>query len=268
MRRALNYILGSAWTLLFVAAPLAADEIKLQHINDLWSFSPRTNDFYTGTATIAVTHDRWTVDLTEYLFTDRDVNQERFDETYLTVEREFRPGEKPWLIRARVGAVHVGEGLVGESFQNWVHRLINQEEVELRYVEDGTHLVVGGSVERPVVENARFTLTPGIQLESAAFKRHALVSLAAHWDAGRGFGVLAETGYRWTDSNFLELARWVKDEPTLALGASYKRLLDVRWTQNYLGLGGRHWHLTARFQLKSRDERKRGRYSRGSPGGS
>ena len=237
-----------------MTAGAGADEIKLRHINDLWSLSPSYDDRYTGTVTLAWTHEGWTIDVTEYMFTDKDINELRFDETYFTVAREFTPGEGHWRLRARAGVAHVGKGIFGERFQNFVHRLLDQSELDLPYVRDGSHMFASVHASRPVVERERFTLTPYGEIESAGFKRHVLLALTANWDVGKGYGIVAETGFRWTRTDFAPLGFWIdENDPTFAVGASYKHLIDVRWTQNYFGTGERHWHLTTRIRIDKKD---------------
>jgi hypothetical protein len=224
-------------------------ELIFEHVNDLLADTEASDDLYTSTTTLGVRHRGWEYKLSENMFTDRFVNGVRFDETYLTVARDFTPGVG-WLVRAQAGAVHVGEGLFGEPLQNFIHRLINHDEYVLQYVEDGTHVVLGLRASRPLTVSERFTLTPFVELESAGFREHALVAVAASYEAGPKFTLVGDCGYRWTTTDFAALDLFVVDnDPTFGIGMSYGRRVDLRWTKNYFGTGSNHWHLLLRFPV-------------------
>ena len=93
----------------------------------------------------------------------------------------------------------------------------------------------------------RTTLAPLIEVESAGFKKHARMALGARWDLGEKFGLHAEAGARFSETNFAPLSPWIeKSGPTVAVGFGYKDFLDMTWTSNYFGTGDNHWHVTFR----------------------
>ena len=247
---ALAMLLGCASVT--VAAPRddGPTEIVIGHTNDLFAVTDDNDDRYTATLTLGVRHRGWEIELSENMFTDRFVNGIRFDETYLTVARGFSPGERGWVIRPEAGVARVGEGIYGQRFQNFVHRVIDHEEYFLQYVEDGDHLFLGLRVARPLAAGKRFTLTPLVELETAGFKRHALLGLGAEFDAGRKFNIVGDFGFRWTRTDLAPLDIFVEEEdPAFGIGASYGGLVDLRWTRNYFGTGSNHWHLMVRVPV-------------------
>jgi len=232
----------------------APPEFFFEHVNDLFAVVDDNDDRYTATMTMGASFRGWELELSENMFTDRQVNGIRFDETYLTVARDFTPGDKGWVLHAEAGVVDVGEGIYGESFQNWVHRLFNQDEYFLQYVEEDTHLFMGLRVSRPVAVHERFTLTPVAEHENGGFKRQTLVALTADFKVAAKFELMGEVGYRWAWTDFAPLDIFVEDgHYALGAGASYRRWLSLRWTKNYFGTGSNHWHLSLRIPLKRND---------------
>lgn len=245
--------LGLAAALLIGASagPTRAGEIRATHINDLFSLSPVEDDLYTATLGLDATFSGWTLGLEEYLFTDKGAGS-RFDETYLTVARELiREDASPWSVRAEVGISHVGEGLFGQEIQNFVHRLINQAELFLTYVpEDRSYGFARVDVAYRVQARDRVVFIPRTELESAGFKRHALIALDTRWDLGGSVELRAEGGWRVTDTSFAPLETWVvESEPTLAVGLRYKHHVELTWTTNFFGTSDNHWHLGTRLRF-------------------
>jgi hypothetical protein len=233
-----------------LAAPVHGAEIEIRHINDQFSASRIEDDLYTGTLGISGTVAGWTFDLDEYIFTDK-TNGLRFDETYLTVAKEFLGPDSPWRVRARLGAVHVGEGLYGQDFQNFVHSILNQPEVHLPYVTDSmTDVFARLNVGRRLYSNERVFLDALMEIEYAGFKEHARVAVGAHWNLGKSFGLHAEAGARFSDTDYAPLVPWIEETaPTFAIGAGYKHYVDLTWTHNYFGTGDNHWIISARARF-------------------
>jgi len=226
-------------------------EFILAHSNDLFAIVDDNDDRYTATMTLGARFRGWELELSENMFTDRKVNGIRFDETYLTLARDFTLGGQRWVLRAEAGVVDVGEGIYGESFQNWVHRLVNQDEYFLQYVQEDTHLFLGLRVSRPVTVGERVTLTPTVEHADAGFKHDSLVAIETDVDVARRFTLTGELGYRWSSTDFAPLDIFMQDDdPTFGVGASYKDWVDLRWTKNYFGTGSNHWHLQVRIPLK------------------
>ena len=241
--------LSTAMVVAGLTAGLNAAEIEIRHINDLFSASPLEDDLYTATLGISTTVDGWTFDLDEYLFTDKSRGM-RFDETYLAVARDLLAPDSKWNVRARLGVARVGQGLYGQRLQNFVHSLVNADQLNLTYIADKqSHVFVRLNVERTLKTTERATIAPVLEIESAGFKKHARIALGVHWNLGRGFELYSEAGARFTETNFAPLSPWIKDsDPTFTVGVGYQRYLSLTWTSNYFGTGDRHWHLTARAQ--------------------
>ncbi len=242
--------LSAAMVFASLTANVYAAEIEFRHINDLFSASPTEDDLYSGALGLSGTVAGWTIDLDEYLFTDK-TNGLRFDETYLTVAKDFLDPDSKWQVRARVGVAHVGQGIYGEGLQNFVHSILNQEELNLAYVPGSeSHVFVRLNVARTVYSDERTTLAPLMEIESAGFKKHARVALGARWDLGERFGLRAEAGVRFSDTDFAPLSPWIEEiDPTVTVGLCYKNYLDLTWTSNYFGTGDNHWHVTFRLHF-------------------
>ncbi|NIM01857.1 MAG: hypothetical protein GTN89_13730 [Acidobacteria bacterium] len=226
-----------------------AAEFEFRHINDLFSASPIEDDLYTATLGLSGRVDGWTFKLDEFLFTDRGRGL-RFDETYLTVSRELLPAESKWGVRAELGAARVGRGLYGERLQNFVHEVLQQEKLNLTYAtEMQSHVFVHLDVKRTFEPVGVATIAPLVELESAGFKKHARLALGVTWELGQGFDLYTEGGVRFSETNYAPLEPWLRDqEPTLTVGAGYKRWFRLTWTSNYFGTSDNHWHVTARAQ--------------------
>lgn len=127
---------GVLLALLLLGLPAAAPaaEITFTTSNDPVSGNERPDDLYTAELALELALDERDLVLTERMFTDRERGV-RFDETSLELSRPFRP-LAGWSGEAGLGVLHVGRGLLGESVQNAVHRLVGSEEEDLRYAAD------------------------------------------------------------------------------------------------------------------------------------
>lgn len=114
------------------AAPAA--EITFTTSNDPVSGNERPDDLYTAELALGVHLEGHDVTFRERMFTDHERGL-RFDETSLEVSRPLSP-LAGWGGEAGLGVLHVGRGLLGESAQNAVHRLVGSEEEDLRYAAD------------------------------------------------------------------------------------------------------------------------------------
>ena len=208
------------------------------------------DDLYTATLGLAASVGRWSFDLDEYLFTDKGSGL-RFDETYVTVSRDFLETDSKWQLRVRAGGVHLGRGLYGERLQNFVHEVLKQDEVFLSYVpESKTDFFVRLDVRRNLVASKRVVFAALMEVESAGFKEHARIGLEAGRNLSAGFELHAGVGLRYTDTDYAPLVPWIEDsDPTFGAGFRYKEFLDLTWTTNYFGTGDNHWHVTFRSQF-------------------
>ncbi len=247
----------SRFAALFACAAIAASthaaEIRLKHINDLFSVAPGDDDLYTASVGIGTVVNGWHLDLDEHLFTDK-TNNLRFDETYLTVARDLQRPESKWRLRARLGVTRIGRGLYGQRLQNFVHAMIQVPEVTLPYMPGHqSHVYFGGNVGRTVAAFERAILEPQLEFESAGFKRHAKISLAARWDLGLGLELYTEAGARFSDTDYVPLVPWIKENaPVYVAGIGYKHFFEFKWTQNHFGTGDHHWHVAGRVYFGSK----------------
>lgn len=232
---------------------VAGAELELRHSNDLFSGSATEDDLYSATVGISGTVRGWTLDLEEFIFTDR-TNGQRFDETYLTVARELLPQASRLSLRARVGVAHVGEGLFGQDAQNLVHQIVNQPKVELPYVlATGTHGFARLNLERVFNVSQRLRAVPLAEVEAAGFKRHAKAAVRGEWDLPRRFEFTLEGGWRWTRSDYAALDPWIDEsDPTYAAGIRYARYVELRWSANHFGTADRHWNIVVRIPMGRR----------------
>ncbi len=109
----------AAATLLLAAAltptPSPAGTFVFEAVNDLNASESVHDDLYTFGVELGYETDSYLLRLTEHAFTDQAANS-RFDETALRVARLFRT--QSWEVAPEVGILKVGEGFLGQGFQN------------------------------------------------------------------------------------------------------------------------------------------------------
>lgn len=234
---------------LVVCGPACATEIELFLVNDFLTNTPWVDDVYSAALGLKVSHRAMTYSVWENMFTDRG-HDLRFDETYLTVERRL-PSAAGWEASAGVGVMHVGQGLLGERFQNWMHSLINNEQLDLAYVDEtGYHAVVGFDLRRPFTRSERVTAGPWVE---------SYATFDYKWDAAAGGFVTwrhrprivwyLDGGVRFTGTNFLALEPWVDGlRATAEAGVRIRECLGLAYSYNHYGTGDQHFRLTLRFK--------------------
>ena len=236
----------------FIAPVQALDNgsrIFLTTGNDLLAGNPFDDDLYTASLTLSIEKQGLTYQLEERMFTDKDARR-RFDETWLTVSSELPVGSRWWL-RSRLGAVHVGRGLIGESGQNAVHRLIGDDEVDLTYIDqDRVHAVAGVDAIRPLWRASRTALELVAEAQQAVgFGRHVQLGLQARHDLG-WVEVHWESGYRWSSTRQELLRSHLRDgNMTLGIGVVLLDRYVLDWTYNRYGTGTRHVTLGYRLPM-------------------
>jgi hypothetical protein len=230
------------------ASAAGAAEITLTTSNDILSGNRFSDDRYTAALAVGFQLERFELRFEENLFTDR-TNELRFDETWLTAR--FSPAtEGPWRPTFEVGVVHVGEGLLGESAQNAVHRLIGGERVELPYVDHDTLHVVGRvGMRRTVVSRRWIEVEAGFGASWAPAFRSTLDSdVRAALPATRWLTVILGVGGRLDRTELDALEPWQHDTAlTGELGFLLLEKLQLSWHYNEYGTGARHMRMSYRL---------------------
>jgi hypothetical protein len=184
------------------------------------------------------------------MFTDIEVGL-RFDETHFTVSRElWRTGA--WRLRPELGGVHVGEGLLGQSFQNWFHRLIGRPEEHLAYIDDSLHASVRLEVLRPFRPHENVTAGPWIELYDAfGFRRHLIAGGNFEWQARPKLAFIGYLAARQSHSDEPVLDRWFVGWGGAAeIGLRYGKMLTVSFSHNAMGTRDEHFHVRLRMRVR------------------
>jgi hypothetical protein len=228
-----------------LAGARADTELILRTANDLGVLLPGKDDLYTASLGVELGVGEIGFALEELMFTDREAGL-RFDETYLTASYAL-PERSGWESRIEAGAVHVGNGIFGEEFQNFVHRLLNIEEVELDYIdEEETHPLLRVDVQRPFAATPELEVGPWIDLfEAFDFKRHAILGATLHWQASGKFSVFGNAAARYSETDLDALGPWTGGwGPQFEAGFGYGRFVRVSYSFNHYGAEEHHFHLS------------------------
>lgn len=229
-----------------LASPAQAQGLRISTGNDLFS-SDTQDDLYTFSVAIQAERGAYTFALRENAFTDRAAGV-RFDETYLSVGRDIPLGPS-WQVHAEAGLVHVGHGLFGQSAQNAVHRLLHQEEVELRY--QGSELLprLALVAERPFAVASGLTVGPRFELDSVpGLRSFALAGAQVLWQPGGRVAVQLLAGGRYTETSLDPLEPHLADfAPVARLELALAERVYVAWAYN--DYGDEREHLTVGYRL-------------------
>ncbi len=241
--------------LTLVGAPSAgAGDLRVVFANDFLTTNRLDDDLYTAALSIELDGGQYLFSFGENLFTDTE-NDVRFDETYFSVERAL-PSIGSWNVAAEVGAVHVGEGLLGQSAQNAFHSLIGDEEEDLSYVDSNRlYPTLRLRVQRPLPIYEKFLLTAHAEAYSAiGFKQHVAAGLWARLPSLPFATLTAGVGARYTSSEFEPLANRIERfSPTLAAELNFKNKMSVSWTYNEFGTKSEHF--TIAYDVGSKKSR-------------
>ncbi|MCG8462308.1 MAG: hypothetical protein MI919_38985, partial [Holophagales bacterium] len=239
--------------------PAPAAEVEVLISNDAFTFSPMPDDLYTFGLRLEVREGSSHIALEERSFTDRGAGV-RFDETYLTVGRRFG-GERfgldaSWRVETVVGVAMVGEGLLGASAQNTLHRWLGSEHLELDYLEaDGPRPHLRISLVRLDGWGRAGRWRPWVDLEvTEGLQASVAVGSRSHWRLTPKVRLEGAVGVRLSHAEFAGLRPWVEAvAPTLELSSHLARGLRLIWSYNTYGTGDQHWHLG--FDPRSLDPR-------------
>lgn len=230
----------------------AADwELRLASNNDALLNNDVRDDFYTFGARLEVSVGHWTVDWRENAFTDR-VEGFRFDESYLTVGRLLPPHWLgSWFVWIEAGGTHVGEGLLGQSFQNDVHELTGDDPIVLDYLdlEDWfAHLDLEvGRQWRIVGDDWSWGPQFGIGT-SIDFRTNAMAGIRTIWRPSRKFGLDVILGARFADTELAVLEPHLEQiGPAALVEIDLPWGLYTQWSLNRYGTQRRHFSFGIRI---------------------
>ncbi len=238
-----------------VTIPAQAIDLRLATENDFLTGDNR-DDLYTFSVALAAEQGPYRLTFRESAFTDREADR-RFDETHLTVGRAV-PGLGEWSLYAEVGAVHVGRGLLGESTQNALHRFLDEEELDLRYLGSRFHPSLGVEAERTFALAGDLDLGPRLEAESIpGFRSHAALGAQGRWQASAVLTLHLFAGARWSEASLELLDRHLASlAPIARLGVVFRDRLFVSWTYNEYGDEREHFSVGIRTGLsRTRAER-------------
>ena len=255
--------------MLSVAAVASGAEYRLITGNDYLAHNSPRDDLFTFALGLAFDSGPYTVSFQENAFTDRDAGT-RFDESFVAVGRAI-PGGGPWHLYAEAGVVYVGRGLFGQRFQNDVHQVIGEDELDLRYL--GSHL--HGSFE--VMADRLFEIVGpfelGPRLEAYAIpglRSHVVVGAHARWHINQKLALDVVGGGRWSDAYFHPLVPHLADlAPMARVAVDVSERVYVSWTLNEYG--DERQHVSVGYRVgsgkveRTREERERDRAARNRP---
>ena len=233
------------------AGARAGTELTLRTTNDVGVVLPGKDDLYTASLGLEVATGKLRFVLDELMFTDREAGL-RFDETWLTAAYSL-PVLSGWESRVEAGAVRVGNGIFGEEIQNFVHRLLNIDEVELDYIQgNDTHALLRLELERPFAARPGLAVGPWFDLsETFGFKRHAILGAALRWQGDGKLSAFGRAAARYSDTELAVLEPWMDGwGPQLEAGLGYGKFLRASYSFNFYGTEEHHLHLAFRWTFE------------------
>lgn len=220
-------------------------EVRISTNNDLLVKNEIQDDFFTFGGTLEVTYAGLTYTFQENAFTDR-ISNLRYDESFFTVGGLLPPEWfGGWCVWLEGGANHLGEGLLGQDFQNDVHDLIGDEPVILPYLDvDEVNAYVYAEVGKQwFVGGDDFTLGPQFSASHAASYRTNLdAGVRGIWRPSESFGLDVFLGGRYADTELAALEPHLEET---GLAAQVRFDLPwgffAKWTSNRYGTNRRHF---------------------------
>ena len=215
-------------------------ELRLATQNDILTGGGETDDLYTFSIAIEAERGPVRFSLREHAFTDRAAGT-RFDETWLTARREI-PGLGRFDVHGEAGVAHVGRGLFGEQTQNAVHRLIGDEELDLRYHEESFHPALGLEIGRRFGVGHGLAMGPLFEAHAApGLRSDVLLGAQVDWPAGRNVLVELLAGARASHVDLAALAPHVDPVASVArVGFVIHDWIFLSWEHNGFGDGRQH----------------------------
>lgn len=238
--------------LLLTASPAASADwqLRLSTNNDLLVNNAVDDDFYTFGGGIELTFESVTIRWQENAFTD-SFDDFRFDETYLTVGALApRSWLGDWSLWVEAGAVHLGEGVLGQDLQNDVHELIGDDPVRLPYL-DLDEVYGHAQIQLDRQWHVAGTWSWGPQLTASYthdYRRDAMAGLRTRWQPSEHFGIDAVVGYRFAETDLAHLAPHLDQEaPAVRVDFALPWGFGLSWTTNRYGTQRDHVTLVYRI---------------------
>lgn len=230
------------------SVPVRAEQtpwgVRIVTNNDIFANNEVKDDFYTFGLRLDLSYGSWALRWEENAFTDREAEQ-RFDETFLTLGTLLsaeRPGG--WYLWAEAGAVHVGEGFLGQGAQNDIHELTGDDKVFLDYLEDeDTYPHFEAEVGRQWRIGSSWSYGPifgaGV---SPGFRTNALAGWRTRWRPTESFGVDLILGGRYAETDLELLAPQLRRKgPAALLEIELPLHVVFEWSLNRYGTDREHF---------------------------
>lgn len=236
--------------LLLAAVPAGGAGFRFVTDNDF--LADDGDDLYSFGVGLELQRGSYTLALKENGFTDRAAGI-RFDETFLTVTRPFAFADG-WRGWGEIGVAHVGNGLLGESFQNRFHEVIGADTVRLRYVDDSrVHPTASLGAGRLWQLGRQVELGPYVEVSATpGLKGHALVAAQASWDVRGPLAVRALVGARQSEA-WLDALEPRMDGAAAQVEVTlvYRERVALAWSYN--AFGTRQEHLAIGYRVGTLD---------------
>jgi hypothetical protein len=233
---------------LLAVPPALAEPVGLRFAteNDVLTHNPTDDDHYTFAVAFEVDRAPYRFTVRENAFTDRTAGV-RFDETSLSVGRSL-PLRAPWRVRLETGLVRVGRGILGQDAQNAIHRLIGDDEVDLRYHEPSLHLRLGVEAERILATARRVSIRARFDAVAApGLRADAVAGAEATWQPGRRIAVRVLAGLRYAHASLAPLeSHVVRRAPAARVEVMLRDRVFLSWTYN--DYGDKREHLSLGFR--------------------
>ena len=244
------------WVLVLVlglapTTPAEGLDMVLTLDNDFLASNDVDDDLYTFSVEVVVHRKHHDLALRENAFTDKEAGI-RFDRTDLTLGRERDLPNLGWNLRWEAGVSHVGRGLFGQDLQNAIHRLIDDQEVDLDYIDKSKlYPLVMLELGRQSHRIGGLTLGPHVWIESAVgFKTQVFVGARSFWQPARGPRVRMTAGPKLADTSLESLDRHLSERGFAAeIQLETTRGLVATWSLNRYGT--RNQHVSFGYRIRS-----------------
>ena len=244
-----------AFLLILPASAQSGGDIRFVLANDFLASNEKDDDLYTAALELEFPFRGYQIAFGVNIYTDRE-NDLRFDETYLTLRRNLQ-GFGPWYSSVGVGVVHVGEGLLGESAQNAIHRLTGDNERNIPYVEsDRYHPTFELRAHRPLWLGSAVSASAWAEVYHAFdFQGHAASGVAVDWPFKEWVTLQAGVGARasWVDFEPLE-SRIDDFGPTWKFGFLLWEKVSLNWDYNNFGTRSQHFNVAYHISSKEPED--------------
>jgi hypothetical protein len=224
-----------------LSAPFA---VELTTSNDIIGGE---DDLYTADLAFTAVLDGFAITLNEHMFTDREAGR-RHDETVVEFRRMI---PELWGLDGEIalGALRVGRGLFGESLQNAVHNVFDNDEVELAYPEGiDWYASVRLRVGADIFSSDAFALrADGVAATAPGFRSKLEGRLAAGHKLRNGAFVEGGVGVMLNHVETDLLRDHVDDVvPTWSVAVGWGPVA-LQWSANTFGTTQRHIGFVYRF---------------------